>query len=158
MNVKLKNFLIFDDFELSMSYPKKIVGSTIPEENLADRPNFRYKKLVVLMGANASGKTALGKVLMACFNFISRKEYKGITTLIEDTGKDAEFELDFAFPFFELYRIHAIFKAPSESAHDYTSKDIIVDAKITGITPAELILNGKYVSLPPYEDAVLFEY
>lgn len=129
MNVKLSNLLTFDDFELTTAYPKKIIGSTIPQEHLLDRPNFRYKKLIVLMGANASGKTALGKVLMACFNFIARKEYKGIISLIEDKSKNAEFMLDFAFSSFELYRIHAVFTAPDDSAYDYDSKNIYVEVK-----------------------------
>ena len=45
MNVKLDNFLLFRKFEINMAYPKKIVGSGIPEEHLKDYPNFRYKKL-----------------------------------------------------------------------------------------------------------------
>jgi translation initiation factor RLI1 len=75
LDIKLTNFLLFNDFSMNLSYPKKPVNSSIEKEHLVDRPNFRYKKLIVLMGANASGKTALGKVLMGAFNFISKKEY-----------------------------------------------------------------------------------
>ena len=32
------------------------------------------------------------------------------------------------------------------------------EANITGITPAEFNLSGKYVCLPPYADTVLLEY
>ena len=32
MNLRLDNFLVFNDFELCMSYPKKIVRSTIEDE------------------------------------------------------------------------------------------------------------------------------
>ena len=74
LNIRLDNLLLFRDFHLCLSYPKKIVGSTIENEHLQDRKNFRYRKLIVLMGANATGKTALGKILMKIFNFIDRKE------------------------------------------------------------------------------------
>ena len=62
LNVHLDNLLLFRDFNLCLAYPKKIVNSTIEHEHLQDRPNFRYRKLIVLMGANATGKTALGKI------------------------------------------------------------------------------------------------
>lgn len=129
MNVKLDNFLIFNNFELSTTYPKKIIGSTISQEHLLDRPNFRYKKLIVLMGANASGKTALGKVLMSCFNFIAKKEYKNIITLIEDRSKDASFEIDFAFSSFDLYRINALFAVSNDNNSEYNSKNISVTVR-----------------------------
>ena len=63
LNVMLKNILGFSDFNINFSYPKKIVNSIIENEHLAGRPNFRYKKVVLLMGANATGKTSLGKAL-----------------------------------------------------------------------------------------------
>ena len=112
MNVKINNLLLFRDFELKMSYPKKIVGSTISEECLSERPNFRYKKLIVLMGPNATGKTALGKVLMGIFNFIVRKNADHVTKLIDDNTKEASFEIDLAFPTNELYRITALIHVP----------------------------------------------
>ena len=55
MKMHLENFLVFNDFELCMSYPKKIVHSTIDDECLLGRERFRYKKVVILMGANATG-------------------------------------------------------------------------------------------------------
>ena len=78
LNVQLNNLLAFENLELNFSYPKKIVDSSISHEHLQDRPNFRYKKLIVLMGANATGKTALGRVLMGIINFISRGNYRAL--------------------------------------------------------------------------------
>ena len=43
MNIMLDNLYAFNDFTLNMSYPKKIVGSTIENEYLSDFHNFRYK-------------------------------------------------------------------------------------------------------------------
>lgn len=40
MDVKLDNFLSFKNFHMNMSYPKKIVGSYIENENLSGYPNF----------------------------------------------------------------------------------------------------------------------
>ena len=56
MNLELDNFFAFRNFKLNMSYPKKIVDSSIENEFLTGRENFRYKKVNILMGANATGK------------------------------------------------------------------------------------------------------
>lgn len=44
MDIKVDNMYAFQNFHMNMSYPKKIVDSTIENEYLVDRPNFRYKK------------------------------------------------------------------------------------------------------------------
>ena len=126
MNLHLDNFLIFNEFDLCMSYPKKIVRSTIEGEHLSGRERFRYKKVVILMGANATGKTALGRILMSIFNFIDGKEYSGIVKLIDDKRKKAEFIIDLAFSGFQLYRIKGTFKALRDETDEYSSEDVSV--------------------------------
>ena len=54
---------------MNLSYPKKIVNSSIENEFLTGFTNFRYKKVNILMGANATGKTSFGKMLMNIFHF-----------------------------------------------------------------------------------------
>lgn len=61
MNVRIDNFFAFKNFHMNLSYPKKIVDSYIENEYLEGRPNFRYKKVNVIMGANATGKTDIGE-------------------------------------------------------------------------------------------------
>ena len=137
MNLHLDNFLIFNDFALCMSYPKKIVRSSIEDEHLAGRERFRYKKVIVLMGANATGKTALGRILMSMFNFIDSKEYSGIVKLIEDNKKAAKFSIDLAFPDFQLYRINAYFKALRDDTEEYGSDNIAVEVWHENILPGD---------------------
>ena len=95
MDIRLDNFMAFKNFHMNMSYPKKIVNSYIEEEFLKDHPNFRYKKVNIIMGANASGKTSLGRMLMNIFNFMDKKEMEKITGVICDTHKKATFSMDF---------------------------------------------------------------
>jgi len=131
MNVKLDNLLLFNDFELCTSYPKKIVDSGIGEEHLDGFPNFRYKKLVILMGPNASGKTAFGHILLSIFHFINSKEYNKIVELIEDNNREAFFSLDIAYSSGELWRIETRIEPISEEA--YKSDDIEVFVNKTRI-------------------------
>ena len=135
MNLRLYNFLVFNEFELCMSYPKKIVRSTIEDECLSGRERFRYKKVVILMGANATGKTALGRILMSIFNFIDGKEYGGIAKLIDDKKKTAEFTIDLAFPCFQLYRIKGSFSALSDETDEYSSNNVSVEVWNENILP-----------------------
>lgn len=69
----LKKIYGFDDFTINFSYPKKIVNFFIEAEHLKDRERFRYKKAVILMGANATGKTSLGKALLRIFAYMENE-------------------------------------------------------------------------------------
>ena len=105
LDVCLDNFYAFKNFHMNLTYPKKIVGSTIGEEHLSGRPNFRYKKVNIIMGANASGKTTFGRTLMKIFNFIDKKNYSFITDMVGDPNREASFVLDMASRDNIFYRI-----------------------------------------------------
>ena len=95
MNLKANNLLAFKDFEVSFSYPKKIVDSYIENEHLKNHPNFRYKKVNIVMGANASGKTSLGRLIMNAVTFIDTKRFECLTDCVNDTSSSAFLSLDF---------------------------------------------------------------
>lgn len=122
LDVCLDNFYAFRNFHMNLTYPKKIVGSSIKEEHLADRPNFRYKKVNVIMGANASGKTTFGHMLMSIFNFIDKKNYELITDAISDYSKEASFTLDMASKNNIFYRV-ACTITPSVDG-DYSTENV----------------------------------
>ena len=105
MNLEIDNFFCFKDFSINFSYKRKLNKSTIPYEYLEDYPNFRFKKLNILMGSNASGKTVFGKMLRAISNFI---EYRNPLYLIEAVNfldKKANFKLDFVSSNFEKKKV-----------------------------------------------------
>lgn len=124
MDMKVDNFYALNNFHLNMSYPKRIVGSYIKNEYLKDRPNFRYKKVNILMGANATGKTSIGKMLMQIFNFMDKKQYNPLTQIITDKSKPASFTIDFVGDDYILYRVHTLI-APIDG-EKYSSSDIRV--------------------------------
>ncbi len=95
MNLKLHNLLAFKKFEVNFSYPKKIVDSYIENEHLKDHPNFRYRKVNVVMGANASGKTSLGRMIMNAVAFIATKRFECLTDCVNDTTEEATLSMDF---------------------------------------------------------------
>ncbi len=107
MNIELDNIFGFNDFKLNFSYPKKIVNSNIKNEHLSDKPNFRYKKLNIILGSNATGKTTLGKAIMTIFNCINTKEFSKLIELKNNKNKDLKFLLDYinSYDTNFLYRI-----------------------------------------------------
>lgn len=127
LDVRLDNFYAFKKFHMNLTYPKKIVGSYINEEHLFERPNFRYKKVNVFLGANASGKTTFGRILMRIFNFIHKKNYDHITDVICDRNKDASFVLDLASDDNLFYRIICVI-TPCES-EKYSDKNIKIEIR-----------------------------
>lgn len=131
MNLVLDNIRSFEDFKVNFSYPRKVAGSTIDNEYLDGFPNFRYKKLNIIMGANATGKTALGKTLMDIFNFIYRNDVSRIIDSVNNTSKKAYIEMDFIPQKQYLYRISLIID-PLDN--DDKKIDVKVALKKTKIT------------------------
>lgn len=132
MNVELDNFMSFDGFVMNLSYPKKILNSGIENEFLEGFTNFRYKKVNILMGANATGKTSFGKMLMTIFNFMDKKQYTNIVEAISDKTRKAEFCIDFVANIKFLYRVRTII-SPPEDGNEITGKDIDVSVKFMRI-------------------------
>lgn len=144
LNLEANNLLSFKEFKLNFSYPKKIVNSTIKEEYFKTKPNFRYKKVIVLMGANASGKTSIGKLLLSILNFINKKEAEKILKHVKDLEEEASFSIDFALNEDYLYRVSCkiknkeidleVFKAKINTTDSYEKcceklKPILLDEK-----------------------------
>ncbi len=131
MDVKIDNFFSFTDFHMNMSYPKKIIGSYIPMEWLAHFPNFRYKKVNVIMGANATGKTTFGQILQDIFNFLEDKSYEELVQDICETDKAAAFSVDLVLSGSTLYRVKVCFDAVYGKG--YEAEDIHVQVSSTKI-------------------------
>lgn len=128
MNIKLDNFMAFDNFNMNLSYPKRLVNSEIENEFLKGFPNFRYKKVNIIMGANATGKTSFGKMLMHIFNFMDKKHYTDLIDDICDKTKDAMFCIDFVANGEILYRVRTVI-TPAGNNNNYEVKNIDVTVK-----------------------------
>lgn len=103
LNLELKGIYGFDEFSINFTYPKKLVKSIVGDEHLEGRERFRYKKINILMGTNATGKTSLGRSLLKIFNFINT----GNEALLLDMATDdnAFFSLDFVNEGFVMHRL-----------------------------------------------------
>ena len=126
MNLELNNLFGFQDFKVNFSYPKKLVKSTVENEYLETKPNFRYKKVNILMGANASGKTSLGKALANIFYFLKRKDISSFDDTFLDEKTEAYFSIDFLTGDDALYRAVCTFSPGKILSLDIFSSEITV--------------------------------
>ena len=151
LNLELDNLFGFEDFKINFSYPKKIVNSSIKDETLYGKPNFRYKKVNIIMGKNASGKTSLGKALMMIFNFFEKKESSNIVNKIKNKKKVASFSIDlvlgteaiFQKPKPALYRVNCSFKARQDIQLDiFKTKILKMDSYESAVRRLEKVNLG----------------
>ena len=94
LNIKLDNVLSFYDFNVNFSFPNKLKTSIIENENLEYVPSFRYKKLNIFVGSNASGKTSLIKCIWRILLFLNRKEKAIIDDIVNKNDKESRIEID----------------------------------------------------------------
>ena len=120
LNIKLDNIYGFFQFEIGFSYPKNIASSIVENEFLPDRPNFRYRKVIVLMGANAAGKGCLGKALQYIMDFINTGDTSVLGSL-PVSGETGSFSIDFVNERYVLHRIEVQIIA-ANTGHTYNVK------------------------------------
>ncbi len=107
MSIKLNHIYGFDDFQIDFTYPRKLSVSLLGEEALAGRERFRYKKVVILMGSNATGKTSLGRALLKIFSSI-KEANEAILRELYSGDQPARFQVDFVNEGYTLHRFCGI--------------------------------------------------
>lgn len=95
LRIEFDNFLCFDNFVADFTYPKKLVNSSLKNECLKKFPNIRVRKVNIIIGSNASGKTSFGRAIWHVFMFLKNKEAIKITSLIKNVNKDTKILMDY---------------------------------------------------------------
>lgn len=96
LDVKISNLACFKDFHINFVTEKKFYKNSFVEPALL--PNSRkiyYKNINVIMGANASGKTIFGELLMQLQILLSGGATRFLTDPT-DEAKPAKFEIIFS--------------------------------------------------------------
>lgn len=122
LNLKLDNIYSFNDFEINFTYKKKTVNNPLGEETLKGYPNFRYKKVNIITGSNAVGKTTLGKSIMAILNFIANKNANHVFKAINLVNKPSFFSIDYYTGDGVVRRIDCKINAKAKSNEDINLK------------------------------------
>ena len=121
------------------------LGRFIPDKSYL---NFRYKKVVLLMGANATGKTSLGKALLKIFKYINSGNTSLLLEMVEP-NTIGSFTIDFVNDGYVLHRLSAVIdsnKSNIELVHAYTNIEEKDSYEIGIVIKAEF--RGKGISSP----------
>lgn len=105
MDIKVNNFLAFNNFHMNLAFSKEDENSLITPETFKDRPNFCYKKVAIINGSNSSGKTTFGVLLGSIFTFISKRDVTYLKSVIGDKSKDAYLSMDLIVEKYKLQRL-----------------------------------------------------
>lgn len=106
MKVKFNNVLSFYDFEVNFSYASKLKTSLIDGEYLKDIPRFRYKKLNIFVGSNATGKTSLITCIWKTLVFLEEKNKSYITNIFNTKYSASSIEIDLVEDKPQKYLLH----------------------------------------------------
>ncbi|ETD68800.1 hypothetical protein V757_09800 [Pelistega indica] len=114
----IDNLFSFKEAVIDLSIKRKLAHSPIPGEHLIGFPNFRFKRVCIISGSNASGKTALGKVLSAVQRLWLLKEWDMhlLRPYIHAKNNNARIEVEFVIPQGNKTRLHRLEVVLSQQA------------------------------------------
>lgn len=100
LRVACDNLYMFKNFELDLTYNRQINHPLAKFDKLFEGSRIKVRKNLIVMGANASGKTTFGKLLCLILNFILGRPVEdrdfNLSKIQYDKSKDARFEIEFA--------------------------------------------------------------
>lgn len=113
--IYIDNLYSFHNCEIDLSIPDEEEYSTIPYEHLKGCEKFRFRKVCIISGANASGKTALGKILCNIQNLWERNDdqvkletLSDILEVISDKNKAGRIEVEFVTSLKDKYYLNSL--------------------------------------------------
>lgn len=92
----IDNFYNFSNTSIDFTLKRELKDSLIDGEYLEERPKFRFKRVCILSGANASGKTSLGHILLHIQHFILSPNIK--LRKINHKERVGSIKVEFVFP------------------------------------------------------------
>lgn len=92
----IDNFYNFSKTSIDFTLKRELKDSLIDGEYLEERPKFRFKRVCILSGANASGKTSLGHILLHIQHFILSPNIK--LRKINHKERVGIIKVEFVFP------------------------------------------------------------
>ncbi|NOL48678.1 ATP-binding protein [Pelistega europaea] len=124
----IDNYYCFDNTELDLTIKREVKYSTIEHEFLDQCPSFRYKRVCILSGANASGKTSLGNIMNNLQHALCAGHFSALSDHISDKSKVASLSIEFVTTSQKAPRIHLLklIKEPKHTipAFEYASVPI----------------------------------
>ncbi|WP_293649559.1 hypothetical protein [Thiolapillus sp.] len=98
LRLNIDNIYMFKEAAIDFTYPRRLASSLIEGEYMAEFPQVRFKRVCIIMGPNASGKTSLGRIMCSINNYLQGKPIAQVCENIFDKSKPATIELLYVLP------------------------------------------------------------
>ena len=111
LSVRLDNVYMFRDFFLDFTMARKSSHFLAKHDALFEGSKIYVRKKLLILGANASGKTTFGRILCAIQNYLVGREMGPQINLLEkryDQTKPGMFQVDFAIGEY-AYRMRCVY-------------------------------------------------
>ena len=99
LNLTCNNIFLFQNLSLDFTYNRKLNYEIAQNDLLFPDSKIKVRKSIIIMGANATGKTTLGRLLCLIYNYlICRDEATAeiISHSINQPDKESTFSIEFA--------------------------------------------------------------
>ena len=127
LKLECSNFFLFENLSLDFTYPRKLNSEIAKNDEIFPGSKIKVRKHIVIMGANASGKTTLGELLCLIYNFLIVRDVGPMNNLgqsINDTSRPASFTIEFSIQK-TAYRLSATFDKDGLIKETLTQSDIL---------------------------------
>jgi len=104
LRLKVDNLYMFQDATIDFTYSRRVKGSLVEGEYLEEFPQVRFKRVCVIMGPNAAGKTTLGRLMCSINNYLFGIPVKEVRENIYDSNRPAFVDLLYVVPALEELR------------------------------------------------------
>jgi len=124
--VEFDNIYSFKKSSLDLTFDRTLKDSSIEGEYIESRPNFKFKKVCIISGANACGKTSFGRALCSVQNFLQNKSLPDqLLKSIKNKEKYASFIIEFAtLHDLKLHRVYVSFNSKKLVSLTYVNTKI----------------------------------
>lgn len=95
---------MFRNAQVDFTCPDHIEESLLENEYLEDYPQIRFKRVCIIIGSNAAGKTTLGRLMCLVNNYLSGVPVKRIAESIYDRSRPAVVDVLYVVPALEKLR------------------------------------------------------
>ena len=99
LSIGCDNLYMFKDFFLDFTYERKLTHPLAEEDTPFPEAKIKVRKNILILGANAAGKTTFAKLLCAICNFVigrtMNNEQLNLFAAINDVNKNASFTIEF---------------------------------------------------------------
>ena len=95
LKIACNNLYMFKNFEVDFTYNRQVNHLLAKNDRIFAGSKIKVRKNLIVMGANASGKTTFGRLLCSVLGFIYGRTLDRLETVQYDRSEDASFEIEF---------------------------------------------------------------